>query len=174
MNRPLVSTPVQFFLGDNRVSRIQKQLPVENLSSASFPEPASPDLRLRGGTIRSVLDLLQALDEVDHLPVLRRRVLKANIRTAGFVAARAKALKEGRGVSASREDPLLATVPIDLRWLNEHLFAYAARLCCTSEQNRHLSISGLRRAMRFFDLLEVAGLAPDGRRRWTRACSPPV
>jgi hypothetical protein len=103
--------------------------------------------------IATVADLLAATDEAEF-PVLTRRVLKANTRTAGFTAAAAKAREGGRSINAIRDDALLATVPAEPAWLNKYLFAYPAALCGTSEKCLQTSVVGLRRSMRYFNLID--------------------
>ena len=105
------------------------------------------------------IDLLVAVDQWSELPERTRRVLKANVRTAGFIAVRSKARTDGRNVSHVRDDTLLATAPVNIPWLNEYLYAHPAELSGATDQCRNLSISGLRRVLRHMGL--IAPYAPS-------------
>ncbi len=111
--------------------------------------------------VRTVADLLAELDAWTELPVMTRRVLKANVRTAGFVAVAAKARADGRQVHLCRDDTLLAGVPADPAWLNKHLYAYPPSIFGMKKLCLALSINGLRRVLRRVGLIEpVTSKAP--------------
>ena len=104
--------------------------------------------------VRTLADLLIEVDAWTDLRVQTRRILKANIRTAGFIAVASKARADGRMVRLHRDDATLASVPADAAWLNRYLFAHPANVLGTKEGCRRLSVSGLRRALRRVGLIE--------------------
>ena len=108
---------------------------------------------------QNVLDLVVAIDRWFDLPLQSRRVLKANVRTAGLVAARAKARADGRYEFIPRDDSVLCKIPADPEFLNKHLWAYPAAICDTKEACRNLSISGLRGVMRRVGLLDPQSIS---------------
>lgn len=116
--------------------------------------------------IYNLADLLIEVDAWTDLQVLARRVLKAQIRTAGFIAVASKARAEGRMVRLCRNDAVLASAPADAAWLNRHLFAHPANILGTTEKCRRFSVSGLRRALRRVGLIEpysaAAPTPPNG------------
>lgn len=119
---------------------------------------------------RTFIDLLETIDDWTELPVQTRRVLKSNVRTAGFLAAAGEARQRGRSSSTERDDAILATVPVDIVWLNARLYAFAPELSGCSSHCRNLSVSGLRRVLRHVDRLAPytpsTTLPPDS--RWRR------
>ena len=104
--------------------------------------------------VRNVADLLAVIDAWTGLPEQTRRVLKANTRTAIHVAVQSKARMDGRSIEPVRNDAVLATVPVDVPWLNEHLYAFPPGLFGITKRCRNLSITGLRRVLRHVGLIE--------------------
>lgn len=111
--------------------------------------------------VQTLADLLVELDAWTKLPVKTRRVLKSNVRTAGLAARVASGLKKGRKDRLIRDDVMLASVPANPAWLNEHLYAYPAAVLGTKKGCLALSISGLRRIMRRVGLIEALPSEPE-------------
>ena len=104
--------------------------------------------------VRNVADLLAVIDAWTELPEQARRVLKANTRTAVYVAVQSKARMDGRSIEPIRNDAVLATVPVDVLWLNTYLYALPPGLFGVTKHCRNLSITGLRRVLRHVGLIE--------------------
>lgn len=131
-----------------RIANAATPMPCQ-LEAENTAQPLSPSR-----PIHTLADLLAEVDTWADRKIQARRVLKANIRTAGFIAVASKARADGRMVRLSRDDATFASVPADAAWLNRYLFAYPASLVGTKEQCRRLSVSGLRHALRRVGLIE--------------------
>ena len=120
------------------------------------------------GQPRTFEDLLAAAEHWTDLLETSRRVLKAHIRTAAFIVVTTQARACGRTDRVHRGEIDLTSIPCDVPFLNKNLFGYSAAVYGLSARGYDNTITGVRRILRGFNMIEPyeAPVAPGG--AWSR------